>query len=78
MNKFMPVIALAVIGLIAGVVLGEFFPRLIDNGISGAVGSALSGPFSDYRNELAFRYGAFGAALGAAIGVVLMLLKGRR
>ncbi len=78
MNKLMPVIALAVIGLLAGVVVAEFFPKLFDSGLSGAIGSAINGPFSGYRNELALKYGAFGTALGAGLGVVFMLLKGRR
>lgn len=73
MNKIGRVIALAIVGLAAGVVIGEFFPRLFETGIAGALGSVVSEPFTQYRNELATKYGLFGAGIGAAAGVVLML-----
>jgi len=74
MKSIQTIIGLAVIGLVAGVVIGEWFPRLFDSGVTNAFGSALQGPFSDYRNELAMKYGLFGAGIGAAIGVGLAFI----
>ena len=74
MNKIGQVIAVALVGLAAGVVIGEFFPRLFESGIVGALGSVVSEPFSQYRNELATKYGLFGAGIGAVAGIVLALI----
>lgn len=78
MKKFQNVIFLAVVGLLAGVIIAEFFPKLLQGGFLSGVGNALSEPFSQYRNELAVKYGLFGGAIGAVIGVVLMLVGGKK
>ena len=74
MKKIGQVIALALVGLVAGVVIGEFFPKLFTSGLVGSIGNAISEPFSQYRNELAMKYGLFGAGIGAVAGIVLALI----
>ena len=84
MKKFQPVIALAVIGLLAGVIIAQFFPEVVQkvfksgDAIKSAIssiGNAASKPFSQYRNELAIQYGLIGAGVGAVLGLIAALLK---
>jgi uncharacterized protein YqgC (DUF456 family) len=74
MKKIGQVIALALVGLIVGTIIGEFFPKLFTSGIVSSIGNAVSEPFSRYRNELAMKYGLFGAGIGAVLGVISMLI----
>ena len=74
MKKYGQIITLVLIGLAAGVVIGEFFPKLFSSGFMGALGNAVSEPFSKYRNELAMKYGLFGAAIGAVAGIIIKFL----
>lgn len=75
MKKFGQVIALALAGLIVGTIIGEFFPKLFTSGFVSSIGNAVSEPFSSYRNELAMKYGLFGAGIGAAAGIISMLIE---
>jgi hypothetical protein len=74
MKNMGQVVALAILGLVAGAVIGEFFPTLFTSGLVGSIGSAVSEPFSQYRNEIAVKYGLFGAGIGAAIGLILSFM----
>ena len=74
MKKFGQLISLVLAGLIVGTIIGEFFPRLFTSGIVGSIGNAVSEPFSQYRNELAMKYGLFGAGIGAVAGVIAVLI----
>jgi hypothetical protein len=73
MKKFEQVIVLAIAGLVIGVIIGEFFPKLFNTGFFGSLGNAFNDPFSHYRNNLAVKYGAFGACIGGAIGLIFKL-----
>ncbi len=77
MKNLKTLIALALVGLIAGVVIGEFFPRLFSSGLMSSIGNAVSDPFTRYRNDLAAKYGLFGAGIGAAAGLITMLMGKR-
>ncbi len=57
-------------GLMAGFMIGEFFPKLFKSGL-GSVGDDLfGGPFSKYRNHLALDYCLAGILIGALLGFV--------
>jgi hypothetical protein len=58
-------------------VIGEFFPKLLNNGLMGQIGGALSEPFSSYRNELALKYALVGLAIGAVLGLVAAIIRGK-
>jgi len=55
----------------------NFFPKLFNTGFFQSIGNEVSQPFSGYRNELALKYAIIGLIIGAAIGLVLLLLKKR-
>ena len=74
MKKLQMPIGLGAIGALAGAIVGEFFPKLLNNDLMGQVGGALSEPFSGYRNELALKYALAGLAIGAVIGLVIVVL----
>jgi hypothetical protein len=78
MNKLQMPVSIGVIGALAGAVIAEFFPRLFQSGLAGAIGGAVSEPFSGYRNELALKYALAGLVIGAVLGLVLMVLKGKK
>jgi hypothetical protein len=61
------IVRLALIGLIAGVVVGEFFPDLFKDS-AGQFAESFSRAFDGHRNHLAMRYGVIGAAIGALAG----------
>lgn len=75
MKKFQLPISFGGVGALVGVVIGEFFPKLFQSGLGGALTSGLSEPFSSVRNELAMKYGVWGLAIGAVAGVVAMLVS---
>jgi len=62
------------IGALIGGFLAEFFPKLLTSGIFGDIGADISEPFSQFRNELALKYGGIGAIGGAAVGFLKQLL----
>ena len=67
----MRIILCALIGLAAGVIIGEYYPSTFASGLD-TLGAAISEPFSPYRNGLARRYGLFGGLIGAVIGFMWM------
>jgi hypothetical protein len=76
MKKFQEIFTLGGTGAVVGGLIAEFFPKLFSLGASDAIANwASSGPFSEFRNDLALRYGGIGLVAGAAIGLVLVLLK---
>jgi len=62
------------IGALLGGLLAEFFPKLLTSGLFGDIGADISEPFSQFRNELALKYGGIGAIGGAAVGFIKQLL----
>jgi hypothetical protein len=62
------------IGALVGGLIAEFFPKLLSSGLFGDIGADISEPFSQFRNELALKYGGVGAIAGAAAGFVKQLL----
>jgi uncharacterized protein YqgC (DUF456 family) len=62
------------IGTLAGAVIGEFFPKLFNDSLMGAIGHAFSEPFSGYRNDLAVKYGLSGLVIGLVIGLISAFL----
>jgi Na+/phosphate symporter len=78
MNRFNSAIGTAITGGLVGVVIAEFFPRLFQSGLAGAVGNALSDPFSSFRNDLAVKYGLAGLGIGLVVGIVISLASGRK
>jgi len=66
------------IGFLIGIVIGEFFPTLIDGGVFHNFGAQVSDPFSRYRNHLAMHYGVIGAFIGAIVGLIAGQSKGRK
>ena len=78
MKKFGVVVYVGVVGLLTGVVIGEFFPKLFNNNIMGSIGSAVSDPFSKYRNELAIKYAIIGLVIGAVIGIGFAMISKKK
>lgn len=83
MKKFQPALALGLVFALAGAVIAQFFPEVVDKifksddvlgSVGRGIGNAVSKPFSEYRNELMVKYSAVGFAAGAVIGVVLALI----
>ena len=70
------IVNFALIGLLVGVLVGEFFPRSMSQSFGRELGTALSEPFDNYRNKLATHYGLAGAAIGALIGLIASRGKG--
>ena len=75
MKKFQLPISIGAIGGLAGVIIAEFFPKLLNLGLLNGTVAALSDPFSQVRNELALKYGGAGLAIGAVIGIILMIIR---
>jgi hypothetical protein len=78
MQKGRAVLGAGVLGALAGAVIAEFFPRMFQSGISGALGSALNDTFSQYRNDLAVKYGFTGLVIGLAAGIAIVLVSGKK
>lgn len=57
------------LGVFIGLLIGEFFPQLLTNGIE-SLQINFQGPFSDLRNLLALRFGFFGGLIGLVIGYI--------
>ncbi|PKL91289.1 MAG: hypothetical protein CVV21_08740 [Candidatus Goldiibacteriota bacterium HGW-Goldbacteria-1] len=74
MKNVKEVLSFAVIGALIGGLIAEFFPKLLSSGLFGDIGADISEPFSQFRNELALKYGGIGAIAGAAAGFVKQLL----
>ena len=72
-NKARSILLLAAIGGAVGFGLAQYKPDAFSNGLKHAVRARLSEPFDEYRNNLAFRWGVYGAAAGAVIGVAQAL-----
>jgi hypothetical protein len=70
------IVNFALIGLLAGVLIGEFFPKAMSQSFGRELGTAFSQPFDNYRNKLAMRYGLGGAAIGALVGLIASGKKG--
>lgn len=75
MKKLKLPVGFGVVGALIGVIIAQFFPELFQSGLGGALISGLSEPFSSVRNELALKYGIWGLAIGAVVGVVVMLVS---
>jgi hypothetical protein len=67
MNK---ILVLALAGFVVGALIAEFKPDLFNDAFGG-LKAAFAGPYSEYRNHLAVRWGLAGAAGGAVIGLVM-------
>lgn len=65
------IVLVGVIGLLAGVVMAEFFPNKVQDGLFNQISNAVNEPFSEHRNKLAVKWGLFGLAAGAALGLVV-------
>ncbi|MBN2755200.1 MAG: hypothetical protein JXR81_10130 [Candidatus Goldbacteria bacterium] len=74
MKNVKEVLSLAGIGALLGGIVAEFFPKLLSSGLFGDIGADISEPFSQFRNELALKWGGIGAIGGAAIGFVKQLI----
>jgi hypothetical protein len=72
------VLSAGIIGALAGAVIAEFFPRLFQSGIAVAVGTTLNDAFSSYRNEMAFKYGLAGLAIGLITGFIIAASSGKK
>ena len=71
MKRFSLVVYLAVVGALCGIIIGEFFPgRVQHDDILGVIGSAVSRPFSHFRNDLAMKYAFIGIIAGAIAGFI--------
>jgi len=71
------IINAALVGLVLGVLMGEFFPDLFKNSF-GQFAESFSQPFDGHRNHLAMRYGTIGAALGAVIGYLQLQMGNKK
>ena len=75
-NKSLPLL-LALLGILTGAVLGEFFPEKIAGGFGDVFMGAMSEPFSPYRNGLALRWGLVGGLAGAVLGIIVVFYGGK-
>ena len=76
MKRFNLVVYLAVVGALCGIVTGEFFPgRIQHDDILGVIGSAVSKPFSHFRNDLALKYAFIGIIAGAIAGFIYIVIS---
>lgn len=66
--------ATAVLGAITGVVLAEYFPKVINSDFGSSFMGAFNGPWSKYRNDLALQWGLVGLGIGLAAGIVLAVI----
>ncbi len=78
MQKSRAILGAGVLGALAGAVIAEFFPRMFQSGIAGAVGNALNDTFSQYRNDLALKYGLTGLVIGLVVGIVIVAVSGKK
>jgi hypothetical protein len=60
----------AAIGIIAGFIIGEFFPKLFKKSLDSFGDDLFGGPFSHYRNHLALDYCLAGILIGALLGFI--------
>jgi uncharacterized membrane protein YeaQ/YmgE (transglycosylase-associated protein family) len=76
MKRFSLAVYLAVVGALCGIVVGEFFPgRVQHNDILGVIGSAVSKPFSHFRNDLAMKYAFIGIIAGVIAGFIYIAIS---
>jgi len=76
MKRFGLVMYLAVVGALCGLIVGEFFPGKVQHDdILGVIGSAVSRPFSHFRNDLALKYALIGIIAGAVAGFIYIAIS---
>jgi hypothetical protein len=72
------ILSTGMIGALTGAVIAEFFPGIFQSGIAVAVGTTFNDAFSSYRNEMAFKYGLAGLAIGLITGFIIAVASGKR
>ena len=60
----------AAFGIVAGFIIGEFFPKLFKKSLDSLGDDLFGGPFSSYRNHLALDYCLAGILIGALLGFI--------